>query len=62
MILKCHSLIGIYPTTTLIADSGTVVDASYNRDINKAYLELEQKLKDIETKLTNAIISTGGNV
>lgn len=52
-----------YPSMTIRSTrSETVVDVTYNRDINKAYLELEQKLRDIETNLTNAIISTGGNV
>lgn len=45
----------IYPTTTLLTDTGTVVDVTYNRDISKAFAELEQKL-------TNAVISLGGNV
>lgn len=46
----------LYPTTTLLADTnGAVIDVEYNRDINKAFAELEQKL-------TNAVISLGGNV
>ena len=45
----------IYPNTTLIASTGAVIDCEYNRDINKAFAELEQKL-------TNAVISLGGNV
>lgn len=42
----------LYPTTTLIPDTeGLILEADYNRDINKAFAELQQ-----------AIISTGGNV
>ena len=41
----------IYPTTTLIADSGVTITAEYNKDTNKV----------IES-LVNAIISLGGNV
>lgn len=52
-----------YPSMTLTAlNTGAVVDVSYNRDINKAFTELEEKLVSITTNLTNAIISTGGNV
>lgn len=42
----------ISPTTTLLTDTaGTIIDAEYNRDINKAFAELQQ-----------AILSLGGNV
>ena len=42
----------IYPTTTLTTDtSGVVISTEYNKDINKAFAELQQ-----------AIISLGGNV
>ena len=42
----------IYPTTTLLSDKdGVVIDVEYNRDVNKAFTELQ-----------NAILSTGGNV
>lgn len=42
----------LYPTTSLIPDTeGLTLEADYNRDINKAFAELQQ-----------AIISTGGNV
>ena len=42
----------IYPTMTIVADiPGMVISADYNRDINKAFAELQQ-----------AIISLGGNV
>jgi hypothetical protein len=41
----------IFPTTTLMTDSGVVLDVEYNRDINKAF-----------TELTNAILSLGGNI
>ena len=45
-----------YPTMTIMAmNTGATVDVSYNRDINKAFSELEEKL-------TQAIISLGGNV
>ena len=45
----------IYPTTAITANtSGALVDCEYNRDLNKAFAELEEKL-------TNAILSTGGN-
>ena len=42
----------IYPTTTLMTDTeGAIIEAEYNKDINKAFAELQQ-----------AIISLGGNV
>ena len=42
----------LYPNTTLYTDtSGAVIDCTYNRDINKAFAELQ-----------NALISLGGNV
>lgn len=42
----------IYPTTTLLSDTdGVIIDVEYNRDINKAFEELQ-----------NAILSQGGNV
>ena len=45
-------LTAIYPTTTITTDTtGIVVDMEYNRDINKAFAELQQ-----------AIISLGGNL
>lgn len=35
----------IYPNTTLLTDTaGAVIDCSYNRDINKAFLELQQAI------------------
>lgn len=41
-----------YPTTTLTTDTeGIVLDVEYNRDINKAFAELQ-----------NAMISLGGNI
>lgn len=55
-------LVSTYPSMGFmaIANSGVyannvVADVTYNRDINKAFAELEQKL-------TNAVISLGGNV
>lgn len=46
----------LYPVTTLLTDTaGVIVDCEYNRDLNKAFAELEEKL-------TNAVISLGGNV
>lgn len=42
----------LYPITTLMTDTaGVIIEAEYNRDINKAFAELQQ-----------AILSTGGNV
>ena len=42
----------LYPNTTLTTDTdGVLIDCEYNRDINKAFAELQQ-----------AIISLGGNV
>ena len=42
----------IYPSTTLTTDTpGAIIEVDYNRDINKAFAELQQ-----------AIISLGGNV
>lgn len=42
----------LYPTTTLMTDTeGVIIEAEYNRDINKAFVELQA-----------AIISLGGNV
>ena len=42
----------IYPSTTLYTDTpGAIIDTEYNRDINKAFAELQ-----------NALISLGGNV
>ncbi len=42
----------LYPTTTLMSDTeGITLDVEYNRDINKAFAELQ-----------NAIISLGGNI
>lgn len=42
----------IYPTTTLLTNvQGISIDCEYNRDINKAFAELQ-----------NAIISLGGNI
>ena len=41
----------LYPVTTLLAPSGTIVSAEYNKDINK-----------IIEEITNAIISLGGTI
>lgn len=42
----------LYPTTTLMTDTeGAIIEAEYNRDINKAFAELRQ-----------AIISSGDNI
>lgn len=42
----------LYPTTTLTTDtSGVVISAEYNRDINKAFAEMQQ-----------AILTLGGNI
>ncbi len=41
----------LYPTTTLMTDTeGAIIEAEYNRDINKAFAEMQQ-----------AILSMGGN-
>lgn len=49
-IVSQHPNMVFYPLV-----NGVVVDVTYNRDINKAFAELEEKL-------TNAILSLGGNV
>lgn len=51
-----ENVVSSYPSMNIKAkQEGVVVDVSYNRDINKAFLELEEKM-------TQAIISLGGNV
>ena len=47
-----NGVTSLYPNTTLMTDTdGVLIDCEYNRDINKAFAELQQ-----------AIISLGGNV
>ena len=47
-----NGVTSLYPNTTLTTDTdGVLIDCEYNRDINKAFAELQQ-----------AIISLGGNV
>ena len=47
-----NGVTSLYPNTTLMTDTeGVIIDCEYNRDINKAFAELQQ-----------AIISLGGNV
>ena len=47
-----NGVTSLYPNTTLTTDTdGVIIDCEYNRDINKAFAELQQ-----------AIISSGGNV
>ena len=47
-----NGVTSLYPNTTLMTDTGGVlIDCEYNRDINKAFAELQA-----------AIISSGGNV
>lgn len=47
-----NGVTSLYPNTTLMTDTeGVLIDCEYNRDINKAFAELQQ-----------AIISSGGNV
>ena len=47
-----NGVTSLYPNTTLMSDTdGVLIDCEYNRDINKAFAELQQ-----------AIISLGGNV
>lgn len=42
----------LYPTTTLMTDTeGVIINAEYNRDINKAFAELQQ-----------VVLSMGGNI
>ncbi len=51
-----ENVVSSYPSMSLLAmNSNTIVDVTYNRDINKAFAELEEKM-------TNAIISLGGMV
>ena len=51
-----ENVVSSYPSMNIKAkQEGVVVDVSYNRDINKAFMELEEKM-------TQAIISLGGNV
>ena len=45
-------VVWVHPTTTLVADApGAIIEATYNRDINKAFAELQ-----------NALLSMGGNI
>ena len=47
-----NGVTSLYPNTTLTTDTdGVIIECEYNRDINKAFAELQQ-----------AIISLGGNV
>lgn len=47
-----NGVTSLYPSTTLMTDTeGVMIDCEYNRDINKAFAELQA-----------AIISSGGNV
>ena len=51
-----ENVISSYPSMSIRSkNSGVVVDVTYNKDINKAFSELQEKM-------TNAIISLGGNV
>jgi hypothetical protein len=53
----------VYPSMSIRAmDTGAVVDVTYNRDINKAFAESQNRIAELEQKLTNAVISLGGNV
>lgn len=46
------SVVSVYPTTTIIADNpGVEIEATYSRDINKAFAELQ-----------NTVLSMGGNI
>ena len=48
---KVSGVKSLYPTTTLMTDTeGAIIEAEYNRDINKAFAEMQQ-----------AILSMGGN-
>ena len=45
-------VVWVHPTTTLVADTpDAIIEATYNRDINKAFAELQ-----------NALLSMGGNI
>lgn len=46
-----EGITSLYPTTVLTSDKGVTISAEYNRDINKAFAELQ-----------NAILTLGGNV
>ena len=48
----------IYPVMRIAADEGVTITAEYNRDINKAFAELQQAI----ISLQQIIISLGGNV
>ena len=49
---KVNGVASLYPNTALTTDTdGVIIDCEYNRDINKAFAELQA-----------AIISLGGNV
>lgn len=42
----------LYPTTTLATDTnGVVIEAEYNRDINKAWADLDQRITALSTAL-----------
>lgn len=44
----------LYPTTTLQSDTdGVMIDVEYNRDINKAFAELEQKITALSAAVLN---------
>lgn len=44
----------LYPTTTLLTDTdGVVIDCEYNKDINKAYAQLLEKVSALAAENTN---------
>lgn len=46
----------LYPTTTLTTDTaGAIIDCEYNRDMNKAYSDLLQRIAALETVAVNNV-------
>lgn len=46
---EVSAVTSLYPVTTLISDTdGVIIEAEYNRDINKAFAELQQAILSIE--------------
>lgn len=53
---RLENVVSSYPSMNLVTENpDVVIDVTYNRDLNKAFSELEEKI-------TNAIISLGGNI
>ena len=48
------SVLSLYPTTTLLTDTeGVTITAEYNKDLNKAFEEIQQKLTALSAVLIN---------